>query len=91
MSYPVETALAQNWIIPFALGGSEYYSGYAIANPNEVVTVQTDVTIDIVSGDGSVIEDARTQVLADIQSFRFGEVRIPKHDMGPVVLKRLVE
>ena len=49
-------ALSGTWIIPLAFGGSTYYSGFAIANPNELRAVQTDVTIEVVQSNGTVID-----------------------------------
>ena len=56
MSYPVGDRRAENWVIPLALGGSGYYSGYAIANPNELLAAQTDVTIEVRDSGGALIE-----------------------------------
>ena len=56
MSYPIGPASAGPWVIPLALGGSTYYSGLAIANPNELLAVQTDLTIEFVQADGTVVE-----------------------------------
>ena len=56
MSYPIGDRRAESWVIPLALGGSNYYSGYAIANPNELLAVQTDVTIEVRDSSGALIE-----------------------------------
>ena len=56
MSYPIGPASAGPWVIPLALGRSTYYSGLAIANPNELLAVQADVTIKFVQADGTVME-----------------------------------
>ena len=56
MSYPIGPASAGPRVIPLALGGSTYYSRLAIANPNELLAVQTDLTIKFVRVDGTVME-----------------------------------
>ena len=56
MSYPIGDRRAESWVIPLALGGSDYYSGYAITNPNELLAVQTDVTIEVPDSSGALIE-----------------------------------
>ncbi len=61
MSYPLRDA-ARNWMVPFALGGSDYYSGYAIANLNELLAVQTDVTIEVFANDGALIETTQVSM-----------------------------
>ena len=61
MSYPLRAA-ALNWMVPFALGGSDYYSGYAIANLNELLAVQTDVTIEVFASDGALIETTQVSM-----------------------------
>jgi hypothetical protein len=37
-------------------GGNGYFSGYAITNPNTFPAVQTDVTVEIVLADGTVLK-----------------------------------
>ena len=83
MSYPIGPASAGPWVIPLALGGSTYYSGLAIANPNELLAVQTEVTIEFVEADGTVMEveevslsprGQHTRVLPE--TFQSGYVRI---------------
>ncbi len=58
MSYPFRSP-ARNWIVPFALGGTDFYSGYAIANLNEMLAVQTDVTIEVFGNDGTLVETSQ--------------------------------
>jgi hypothetical protein len=55
MSYPLGEATSNNWVLPFALSTGGFFSGYAITNPNTMLTVQTDVTIKIVASDGTVL------------------------------------
>jgi hypothetical protein len=54
--YPINDGAATAWIIPFASNSSTYFSGYAIANPNEMLTVQTDVQVEVVNSAGAVID-----------------------------------
>ncbi len=56
MSYPIGDRRTEMWVIPLALGGSDYYSGYSIANPNELLAVQTDVTIEVRDSSGVLID-----------------------------------
>ena len=56
MSYPVGRATSNNWILPFALSTGGYFSGYAITNPNTLLAVQTDVTVETVLADGTVFD-----------------------------------
>jgi len=83
MSYPIGPASQGPWVIPLALGGSTYYSGLAIANPNELLTVQTDITIEIVSSDGTVgnteqvsLSPRRQHTAVVPETFQSGYVRI---------------
>ena len=62
MSYPLWVDSARSWIVPFALGGLDYYSGYAIANLNEMLAVQTDVTIEVFRNDGTIIESSQVSL-----------------------------
>jgi len=56
MSYPVGVATSNNWVLPFVLSTGGYYSGYAITNPNTLLAVQTDVTIEVILADGTVFD-----------------------------------
>ena len=55
MVYPIGPASTGPWVLPLALGGSTYYSGLAMANPNERLAVQTEFTIEVVQSDGTVL------------------------------------
>jgi hypothetical protein len=57
--FPISDAAATSWTIPFATSTGEYFTGYAIANPNELLTVQTDVQVEAIRSDGT-IADRRT-------------------------------
>jgi hypothetical protein len=52
MLYPVTTASSSTLMMPFVINDSEYFTGYAIANPNELLTVQTEVTIELFDVNG---------------------------------------
>ena len=52
MLYPVTRAVSRDWTLPFVVSGQDYFTGYAIANPNELLTVQTDVTVDLLDTEG---------------------------------------
>ncbi len=54
MCYVIGGGTATTWTIPLALGGA-YYSGIAIANPNQMLAVQTDVVIETFASDGSLV------------------------------------
>jgi hypothetical protein len=55
MLYVISDVSANRWILPFAASTGGYFTGYSIANPNELLTVQTDVTVEIVSPSGAVL------------------------------------
>lgn len=55
MLYAISDVNANRWILPFAASTGGYFTGYAIANPNELLTVQTDVTVEIVGASGAVL------------------------------------
>ncbi len=52
MLSPIAPAMAREYTLPFAVNGKEYFTGYAIANPNELLTVQTDVTVELLDTEG---------------------------------------
>src|SRR5262249_20830495 len=54
--YPIGDSPATHWMIPFAVNSSSYFSGYAIANPNDLLTVQTDVQVEVLNSAGTVID-----------------------------------
>ncbi len=55
MLYAVGTASSSDATMPFVINDSDYFTGYAIANPNEMLTVQTDVTIELLDSDGRTV------------------------------------
>ena len=92
MLYPIETAFSSNQVMPFVLNDLDYFTGYAIANPNELLTVQTDVTIELFDPDGHPVGSARSVSLSPSARFvslieekiRAGYLRIRAN--GPVAL-----
>jgi hypothetical protein len=54
MLSPISDAGSTLWTMPFAVSSGGYFTGYAIANPNELLAVQTDVQVEVVSPDGVV-------------------------------------
>ncbi len=69
MLYPVGTAFSSNFVVPFVINDSDYFTGYAIANPNELLTVQTDVTIEISDITGRPIGSPRKVSLSPSARF----------------------
>jgi hypothetical protein len=59
MLYPIEAASSTNFIMPFMANEPDYFTGYAIANPNELLTVQTDITIELFDVDGRPVGPPR--------------------------------
>jgi hypothetical protein len=55
MLYPISAAAATSWTIPFAASEAGFFTGYSVANPNEMLAVQTDVQVEVVSPAGNVI------------------------------------
>jgi len=62
MLYPLSDTASRNWLLPFVTGSSEYFTGYAVANPNELLTVQTDVTVEVVDSGGTVRSSTTTSL-----------------------------
>ncbi len=69
MLTPIATSFSSDLTIPFAISGSNYFTGYAIANENEMLTVQTDVTIELFDPDGSVVGTPRKVSLSPSARF----------------------
>ena len=92
MLYPITAVPSSDWIMPFVINGEDYFTGYAIANPNELLTVQTDVTIEVLDRDGSVAGSPLKLSLSPSARFvgmvkellQSGYLRI--HANGPVIL-----
>ena len=62
MLYPISDTPARSWILPFAASGSPYFTGYAIQNANSMLTVQTDVVVELVGSNGTVLERREIQL-----------------------------
>jgi hypothetical protein len=54
MSWIADAASTQ-WKVPFAASSGQYFTGYAVVAQNDLLTVQTDVTVDVAGPDGVVI------------------------------------
>jgi hypothetical protein len=52
MFCPVLTKSATDWTIPYAVSSAGYFTGYAVANANELLTVQADVTVELLDSAG---------------------------------------
>jgi len=50
------------WMMPFAVSSSSYFTGYAIANPNELLAAQTDVQLEAVNADGTLQGETTVQL-----------------------------
>ncbi len=59
MLYPIEAPSWTSFLMPLAASNSDYFTGFAIANPNELLTVQTDITIDLFDVDGYPVGSSR--------------------------------
>ena len=92
MLYPIGTAFSSDLTMPFVINDSDYFTGCAIANPNELLTVQTDVTIELFDRDGRPVGSPRNISLSPSARFvslieekvRGGYLRIRAN--GPVGL-----
>ena len=89
MLYPIGVASSFDAIMPFVIHDSDYFTGYAIANPNEMLTVQMDITIILLDRDGRPVGSPRSVSLSPSARFvslietkvRSGYLRI--HTNGP--------
>ncbi len=93
MLYPVEAGSPSRVTMPFAVNDSDYFTGYAIANPNDLLTVQTEVTIELFDTDGHSVGLPRTVSLSPSARFaglveekvRSGYLQIRAN--GPIVVQ----
>jgi hypothetical protein len=53
--YPASPSNATRWTIPFAVTSPPYFTGYAVANANELLTVQNDIQVDVLNSAGEVV------------------------------------
>jgi hypothetical protein len=53
--YPVTPSSATRWTIPFAVSSPPYFTGYAVANANELLTVQNDIQVEVLNSAGAVV------------------------------------
>jgi hypothetical protein len=61
MMFPISDVAANRWTISFAVSSYGYFTGYAVAAANELLAVQTDVLVEVVTPDGLV---AATNVIS---------------------------
>jgi hypothetical protein len=69
MLSPIAAVTSREWTLPFAVSGPEYFTGYAIANPNELLTVQTDVTVELLDAEGRLAATLRSISLSPAAHF----------------------
>ncbi len=89
MIYPVREPFSSDAVLPFVVSDAEYFTGYAISNPNELLTVQLDVSVALFDGDGRLVGSPRNISLSPAARFvtlieekaRGGYLRI--HANGP--------
>jgi hypothetical protein len=92
MLVPVGAPASTDATLPLAISDAEYFTGYAIANPNELLTMQTDVTIELLDRNGRMIGTPRKVSLSPSARFvsliqeriQGGYLRIRSN--GPVAL-----
>jgi hypothetical protein len=70
--YSLTDASTTRWILPFAINSAPWVTSYVIVNPNELLTVQTDVQIEEIISDGNVVN--RSSVSLSPRSRRTGAV-----------------
>lgn len=66
---PAETQASRSRLVPFAVNDSSTYTGLAIVNPNELLAVQTDVTVEILDSLGKAVGAPMTLSLSPAQRF----------------------
>jgi hypothetical protein len=59
---PILSSPATDWTLPFGTTSGAYYTGYSIVNSNELLTVQTDVTVEVIGSDGVVVSRTPTSL-----------------------------
>ncbi len=64
MLYPILPASPAAATMPFVINDAAYFTGYAIANPNEMLTLQTDLTIELGDRDGRLVGSPRSVSLS---------------------------
>lgn len=62
MMYPIADTPSTLWTTPFAVSSPPYFTGYAIVNANELLAVQTNVTVDVVNSGGVVVSQAAVEL-----------------------------
>src|SRR5262249_4831390 len=54
--YPVIPSNATRWTIPFATSSPPYFTGYSVANANELLTGQNDIQVDVLNSAGEFVD-----------------------------------
>ncbi len=55
MLSPIGAPVSSTAILPYVISDSVYFTGYAIANPNELLTVQNDITVELFDREGNLV------------------------------------
>ena len=95
MLHPIIDMASQEWVLPFATSAGSYFTGYAIVNPNEMLAVQTDVTVEVLHSDATSAGTTRVSLSPAAQfaamipeGLRGGYIRItanlPIHVLGSI-------
>ena len=53
--YPVSPSNATRWTMPFAVSSPPYFTGYAVVNANELLTVQNDIQVEVLNSAGELV------------------------------------
>jgi hypothetical protein len=62
MLSPVSDTGSTVWTTLFAVSSSPYFTGYAIVNPNDLLTVQTEIQVEVINGSGVVVSQSTVQL-----------------------------
>jgi hypothetical protein len=82
-------------VLPFAVTSPEYFTGFVVINPDSLLTVQTDVLVDFVAPDGTVLDRTAIQLSPGARSVKLATVpdktgylrfasNLPIHVLGSV-------
>ncbi len=69
MLYPIGAPSSSTAVLPFVINDSDFYTGYALANSNELLTVQTDITVELFGPDGVPVTTPRHVSLSPAARF----------------------
>ena len=74
MLYPISDTPSTTWILPFAVSNAAYFTGFVVQNPNSLLTVQTDVTVEFVAPSGVVLDRTNLQLSPEWRNARLASV-----------------